>query len=116
MNTYIYFVLYVSGFTGILGSSIKMVSSYTLGQTLPHTFPEKKKKQIEGQTDAYCSKIFNLKYTRGAERETDTKIIYTQYKQKTAESFEYCLYVYVCKALYWITNWGLISREDYFSS
>lgn len=63
-------------FSGLLGSSIKMVSSYTLGQGLPYTFPEKKKK-TEGQTDAYCSKILNLKYTTGAERETDTKIIYT---------------------------------------
>lgn len=117
MNTYIYLVLYVSGFSGLLGNSIKMVSSYTLGQILPHTFPEKKK---DRKTDrCLLQEIFNLKYTRGAERETDTKIIYIQYKQKTAESFEYCLYVYVCKALNWmnwITNWGLISREDYFSS
>lgn len=102
-------------FSGPLSSSIKMVSSYTLGQGLPYTFPEKKKNQTEGQTDAYCSKILNLKYTTGAERETDTKIIFILYKQKTAESFEHCLYVHVFKALYWITNWGLISREDYFS-
>lgn len=73
MSTYIYFVLYVSGFSGLLGSSIKMVSSYTLGQILPHTFPEKKK--TEGQTDAYCRK-FSISNILGEQREKQTQRLY----------------------------------------
>lgn len=64
-------------FSGPLSSSIKMVSSYTLGQGLPYTFPEKKKKPERTDRCLLQQNSQSQIYYRSRERNRHKDYIYT---------------------------------------
>ena len=68
-------------FSGLLGSSIKMVSSYTLGQGLPYTFPEKNK---NGQKDRQMltAAKFSISNILQEQREKQTQRLYLHHTNK----------------------------------